>query len=648
MSNEYFNPASVPAPNAPGSSAVIRGEFASLAAAFDKLPAMAGSADEFVVVNSAGTALVASGFSAASVATLSGAETLANKTLNWDDNTWVGFGSAATKEAGTGADEVLLLSEANKLPALDGSNLTNLNPANLTNAAAVLGINLKADANNAVLTGAPVATTAASGNNSTRIATTAFVMGEIVAAGGVVPSNTTPAMDGVAAPGSSAQYSRGDHVHPTDTSRAPASAATATGTSLTPVIGLSAADVQAAVEELAAAVAGGVVASDIDFTPAGTISATNVQGAIQELDGDVAALSSSTSSALNLKAPLASPAFTGNPTAPTPLSSDNDTSIATTAFVQTLLAQQPVGIYPSNTAPAMDGVASAGVGVEGSRFDHVHPTDTSRAPASAATAAGTSFAPTGNIAATTVQAALVELDNEKQANLPSQSGQAGKVLGTTGATLQWQALGTAAAQNVGVAAGNVVQLDGLARLPAVDGSLLTGIDTEIPDNSITPAKLTQKITSPTHVNLAGTAVDFTGIPSWVKKITLTLYNASTNGASIPLIRLGDSGGFYTTAYAGNASLVSSSVASAGNGGGFALSPSAVSAAVTMSGVITIAKLSESNVWCVHGGLARHDAAAVHIVSGAMVLANALDRLRITTLNGTDMFDSGSANIIYEG
>ena len=92
MSNEYFNPASVPAPNAPGSSAVIRGEFASLAAAFDKLPVMAGSADEFVVVNSAGTALVASGFSAASVATLSGAETLANKTLNWDDNTWVGFG----------------------------------------------------------------------------------------------------------------------------------------------------------------------------------------------------------------------------------------------------------------------------------------------------------------------------------------------------------------------------------------------------------------------------------------------------------------------------------------------------------------------------------------------------------------------------
>lgn len=38
-------------------------------------------------------------------------------------------------------------------------------------------------------------------------------------------------------------------------------------------------------------------------------------------------------SALALKAPLASPAFTGNPTSTTPATTDNDTSIATTAFV---------------------------------------------------------------------------------------------------------------------------------------------------------------------------------------------------------------------------------------------------------------------------------------------------------------------------
>ena len=41
-----------------------------------------------------------------------------------------------------------------------------------------------------------------------------------------------------------------------------------------------------------------------------------------------------TQTALNLKAPLANPVFTGDPQAPTPTTADNDTSIATTAFVK--------------------------------------------------------------------------------------------------------------------------------------------------------------------------------------------------------------------------------------------------------------------------------------------------------------------------
>jgi hypothetical protein len=64
-------------------------------------------------------------------------------------------------------------------------------------------------------------------------------------------------------------------------------------------------------------------ATTVTFAPAGSIAAVNVQAAIQELDGE--------------KASLASPIFTGDPTAPTPAVDDNDTSIATTAFVQTSL-----------------------------------------------------------------------------------------------------------------------------------------------------------------------------------------------------------------------------------------------------------------------------------------------------------------------
>lgn len=49
---------------------------------------------------------------------------------------------------------------------------------------------------------------------------------------------------------------------------------------------------------------------------------------------------------LALKAPLASPVFTGDPTAPTPALGDNDTSIATTAFVTSAIS----AAHPMNGA----------------------------------------------------------------------------------------------------------------------------------------------------------------------------------------------------------------------------------------------------------------------------------------------------------
>lgn len=57
--NEYFQPSSVPSQNSPGTSAVIRAEFTAIAAAFNKLPLLAGKANKLVQVNASGTALVA-------------------------------------------------------------------------------------------------------------------------------------------------------------------------------------------------------------------------------------------------------------------------------------------------------------------------------------------------------------------------------------------------------------------------------------------------------------------------------------------------------------------------------------------------------------------------------------------------------------
>jgi len=421
MSNEYFQPGSVPAPNSPGSSAVMRNEFSSIASGFDKLPVLAGHADELVAVNATGTALTSTGAALGDYVTKDGVFTLTNKTIAWADNTFPGFGTGATKNAGSAAGEVPVLAGASLLPVLDGSLLTNLNVnqagtivdiahggtgANTyAGAQAALGINLKADANNAVLTGAPTAPHPPTGDGSARIATTFFVQETVTAIGGFGPGNAVPQMNGPASPGVSTLGARDDHVHPTDTSRAPSAAGTAVGTSFTPAGGIAATDVQGALQELDAEKAN-LVSPVFSGDPR---SPTPTAG-----DNDTSiATTAFVQTAITPLAPLASPTFTGDPRAPTTATSDNDTSIATTAFVQSLLAQQPPGIQVSNSTPLINGVAAPGTGVEASRYDHVHPVDTSRAPASAATATGTSFTPVGGVAATNVQAAIAELDTEK-------------------------------------------------------------------------------------------------------------------------------------------------------------------------------------------------------------------------------------------
>lgn len=209
--NEYYQAGSTPAPNAPGSSAVIRAQFASIALAFDKLPVMAGSEGEFVIINESGTALVASGYVFANFVTVSGVQTVVNKTFAWADNTWEGFGTGATKNAGTGADEVLLLAESGKLPTINGHNVTNLN------------------LEDAALTGEPTAPTPAVLDSSDRIATTKVVDQKLAIVNAAFPSDADPLMNGGADPGVDSEFSRSDHVHPTDTTRAPTANPTLTG-----------------------------------------------------------------------------------------------------------------------------------------------------------------------------------------------------------------------------------------------------------------------------------------------------------------------------------------------------------------------------------------------------------------------------------
>lgn len=171
----------------------------------------------------------------------------------------------------------------------------------------------------------------------------------------------------------------------------------------------------------------------------------------------------------------------------------------------------------------------------------------------------------------------------------------------------------------------------------------------MPISTITSASTTGVIASGTAVSTtSGTSIDFTNIPSWVKRITVMFYGVSTNGSSPYQIQLGTSSGidsastYYGTAQNLDATAISNSNAFTT---GFRLA-GATGAGVIFYGTSTITLLS-SNTWTFTNLLGRTDLATQLISSGGKALSGTLDRIRITTVNGTDTFDAGSINILYE-
>ena len=145
---------------------------------------------------------------------------------------------------------------------------------------------------------------------------------------------------------------------------------------------------------------------------------------------------------------------------------------------------------------------------------------------------------------------------------------------------------------------------------------------------------------------SGTSIDFTGIPSWVKRITVMFSGVSTNGTSNPIVQLGTSSGVTTSGYVGTGSEAGSTTAATSYTAGFGIR-SAV-ATNTVQGIITLCCLNAStNVWVASGVTAQPSSAFTHQIAGTVTLSGTLDRVRITTVGGTDTFDAGTINILYE-
>jgi len=144
--------------------------------------------------------------------------------------------------------------------------------------------------------------------------------------------------------------------------------------------------------------------------------------------------------------------------------------------------------------------------------------------------------------------------------------------------------------------------------------------------------------------------EFTGIPSWVERITVMFNGVSTSGTSQVQIQLGTGSTTYTTTgYVGGANVFTG----AGVGtntftSGFVTegSSAGITSSTVRHGIVTIANVT-GNTWVASGVLQHTGTTTAGSTAGSIALAAALTAVRITTVNGTDTFDAGTINILYE-
>ncbi len=180
---------------------------------------------------------------------------------------------------------------------------------------------------------------------------------------------------------------------------------------------------------------------------------------------------------------------------------------------------------------------------------------------------------------------------------------------------------------------------------AADGSTTI---TTLTGTTITGTSVRGGITSGTVVaSTSGTSIDFTSIPSYVKRITVMFDGVSLNGVSHLLVQIGDSGGIETTSYKAQSTISNTGSATLNSVAGFPIYAS--EAAFTQNGNLIINTLG-SNTWTATGtnAMIGGSANSMNMTGGSKTLSGTLDRIRITTVNGTDTFDAGSINILLEG
>jgi hypothetical protein len=158
-------------------------------------------------------------------------------------------------------------------------------------------------------------------------------------------------------------------------------------------------------------------------------------------------------------------------------------------------------------------------------------------------------------------------------------------------------------------------------------------------------RATALVSGTSQASTSGTSITFTSIPTWVKRITVIFNGVSTSGASNLQVQIG-SGSVTTTGYVSFAAQTGFASSQLSSTTGFAIIGTA--AVINRYGSMVIQNIT-SNTWVATHSASFNDGTGTYISigNGNLALGGALDRVVITTVNGTDTFDAGSINILYE-
>jgi hypothetical protein len=213
---------------------------------------------------------------------------------------------------------------------------------------------------------------------------------------------------------------------------------------------------------------------------------------------------------------------------------------------------------------------------------------------------------------------------------------------TTALTVAQGGTGAATHTSKGVLIGN-----GTSAVTTVSPSTVGNVLTSDGTSWVSTAGAYVLTSGTTVASTSGTSITFSSIPTWVKRITIMFNGTGTNGTSGIAVQIGAGSIDSSSTYTGMAQRF--------NTGGSGFTQNSTYFSLTTTGTFDNAPMDGSavlntlgsNIWVLNSTNGYTTQQQTVISGGAKTLSGTLDRVSIITANGTDAFNAGSINILYE-